>query len=731
MSRLYSAQTQTQGLGQLISKIRTTLKEGGSALVSSELTDGILSLESLDDSRFAVVARQQDDLRAELKSILGETLGISQEAFSEAQLMAGAVAMSAHGNPVAYAKQAYSNMGFSRSAGEIAMGVSVSGTGIESFDTPALESFDESEIRNHLPWSVALNVLGARQDEFGEAFFRTVVITPDQAGIDVSVRRSTVYQEVRHPLTGVPVDFDTNNLVEAVIDYKILSSAANRIYPLVVTSGGDQNTSYYVASGDVAPATKEVEPGITVLTAPLKVGIDINLLGLSQRTDIQTQGNLNSTDAIDPSLRLQTLYLKVVSASNGTSVIPFDVSYAPRNQYIKSVEGRGREVYLNYVTKDLSISGLTKDVAGADAGALAYLDGARSTWTVRLGVKVTGNGDLEFGTVSAMPGTVTIEKIYSTDAVTGAVTDLTATEKAGLAAALGTMTIIGYDLYATRCNANLRTRGQLLNSVEITERHTVKLGAPITIPSPTNTNREAGDLATLINAVRIRNSNNAVTALQNYGAALKLIERSVVNKLPTPDIEGIARFGLRSAFYEEKDFDVVAHLNSVSSHDRSRDVQQAIINVIREIAYRAVRDSGYQAYLDAATGNSGEKPTILIGTDPIIARYLIVDGDTRTLGIGFDHEIVVSQDYRVYNKIYVTLVRKNSQGVDPLSFGNFIWMPELASTMPISRGGATTKEVMVQPRTLHVVHLPILGVISVSNLKEAVTKTQVYQTHAV
>lgn len=737
MSRLNGGAAKPHGLNFVVQQLNTIMRQQGSALVSAEHTQGVLSMESLNDAQFNAVLAQHANLEQQIGRVWAEAFAgdrASMEQLGEltpAQIEAGAIVMGAAGNPAAYAEKAYRNLTAQAARGVDLIDVSSNSFGVETYMEPSLEAFDEQELRNHLGWSVAFNVLGARQDEFSERFFPTVVVTPDQAGLDISIRRSMVLQEVRHSLSGAPVNFDQRNLIEAVIDHTILGSEANRIYPLVVAAGPDLNTDKYVAAADVAPFNKVVEEGITVLTAPLKVGIDINLLGLSQRNDVQTQGQLNSTDALDASLRLEALYLKLVNA-DGTSVVPFNVARAPRNQYVKSVEGRSRELNLNFVSDDLPITGATLDVAGAAAAALAYLaDPARVNWSVRLALKVSGNADVEFGTISANPSAVRVFKIFEKNPTTGEVTDITATEKAGLEAALGAMEIIGYDVYATRCNANLRTRGLLLNSVELTERHTVKLGAPLTIPSPVSSNREAGDLATLISAVRIRNSNNAVTTLFNHAEALSQLEQSVQNKLPTPAIEGIARYVLRSPFYHAETVNLLDHINSVKSHERIRDVQQALVNKIREIAYRMYRDSGYQAALDAMTGNSGEKPIVLIGTDSVLAKYLLVEGDTRTLGIGLDSQVVVSQDKRVYGRIFITLTRANQTGADPLSFGQFAWIPELASTVQVSRNGATTKEVMVQPRGLHIVNLPLLANLEITNLDKVVTKTIVYQTKEV
>ena len=98
----------------------------------------------------------------------------------------------------------------------------------------------------------------------------------------------------------------------------------------------------------------------------------------------------------------------------------------------------------------------------------------------------------------------------------------------------------------------------------------------------------------------------------------------------------------------------------------------------------------------------------------------MVSGDTRTLSIGFDHQIVTSMDSRVYGKIFITFVRKGQTGPDPMSFGCMAWMPELATNIQMSRNGQVSQETMVQPRSIHINTLPILLVFDIEGLATAV-----------
>ena len=76
---------------------------------------------------------------------------------------------------------------------------------------------------------------------------------------------------------------------------------------------------------------------------------------------------------------------------------------------------------------------------------------------------------------------------------------------------------------------------------------------------------------------------------------------------------------------------------------------------------------------------------------------------------------------RMRDKIVLTFVRGESNGPDALAFGAHAWIPELASTVTVNRNGATNKESQVQPRNRHVNNLPVMAMINVVKLKEALT----------
>lgn len=730
MPKLTQKSQQVTHLAAVAQNIQSQLRERGREMANPEITSGLLSLESLQPHQFNEVSRAHDQAIADLKQMYADA-NISTEHYTDAQWQAGAVTMLAAGNPGAYARAANRTVAASTEGFSL---VEASGAGFDYRNDPAvsLEAYDDRELMNNLSFSVVFNVQAARQNEFGEAFYPTVVVTPDQSGLDVSVSRTMVFNEIRHDLTGKPTDFQRRNLVEAVIDASILANESTKAIPYYVASGTGANTDKFVSSLVVAPFN--VNTGNEVIqTAPLKPGIDIGLLGLCQPPSVQATGQLDNTDTLDHRIALDKLWVKFVNAGGDVSIISFDVNRLPRSQFQKSQEGFDRELNLNFITVDLPIDSQTLDISGAVAsapgGALAYLAGTtdRSTWIVRLALKVTGDANIELGNVSVNTNVVTIDSIARVDQLTGAITAVTELTDSGEMALLRAQltpvntpaTVVGYTLQAYRSNLNRRTRGLQVTTVTQNERYAIPLGSPVTCPAPVTATRTSTDMAAPITAARIRNDNNAVTKLLAYADTLSALKVSADRRIAVPSVEGIGRHLVRP-FFERNTIVVPDIVASLASQERAEDVSAALVNKLREVVYRAYRDSGYQPALDAITGGTGEKPTVLIGTDPVIQRHLMVSGDTRTLSIGFDHQIVTSMDSRVYGKIFITFVRKGQTGPDPMSFGCMAWMPELATNIQMSRNGQVSQETMVQPRSIHINTLPILLVFDIEGLATAV-----------
>lgn len=713
---------------EVISSLRTNLTERGNEFANS--AQGVVSMESMEQHTPAFAALQNNfetaqQIVAEAFSGAVDGRKPSFESLTEAQKDAGAITLLAYSNPALYAQNAYKMKTTVSNESLVVVEPTVSGAGgtldYRNDLNPSLEAFSDQELKQHIAFSIAYNVQAARQDEFAEAFYPTTVVTPDQAGLDITVRQIVVFNEVRHKLNGKTLSFNRTNLIDAVIDASILANESTKLVPHYVT-GPDGNEDNFVDTALVPTTTLKID-GFDITTGALTVSKSIGLIGVSQHAGLLGAGILDHTDTVDARANLDTLYVAFGGDADATpavapTVVPFKVSRLPRSGFNKSVEGNFKEMSLQFTTSDLVLSEDTKDVANASPIAGNFSVITTNNYRVKLSVKVSGTLNTEVGDVNVWATKVDVAAIYDED---GNEVSLTAGQGAAAVAQLKDISVLGYTLDARRNNENRRTRGLQVDSTEYTERFTIPFGPPVSTPAPVGSNRDASDMTQLITTTRIRNSNNAVTSLLNYAEVLKATVAGINGNMPVPQIEGIGRLLIKRPFYEEVDVNVMEQINSTKSHERAVDVQGILVNVIRDVAYRMYQESGYQPALDALTGGEAAKPTLLIGTDQQLVRHLMIEGDSRTTGIGLDSKVVVSADSRVRYKIFLTFTRPEQTGPDALSFGTHAWMPELASAITVSRNGATIKEAMVQPRNRHINNLPIMAVINVDaeGLKEA------------
>lgn len=692
----------------------------GASLASKDVTGQMLSFESLSDATVrGNVESRAEQAATDVRGMLGDLaadLGLegydaekNPEALEVAARSAACIMLAA-GDPVAYAQKAYTVESFADGERGRAMPLASAGTDYR-IGRPAMESFDERELSAHLPFSVAFAAFAARQDDFAEAFFPTTVVTPDQAGLDIEITIPKVFTNSDHPTNGTPTTFDKRNLIEAAVNFNILKDEATKLVPAVAADGS--NAGLFVDEDIVANRFIRVA-GIDVPTRPLAIGKDIGLLGISAYGPLMGAGILNNTDAVDSAIVLEDLIVQFAEDEAG---VRFNTLLMPRNTFTKSVEGNYREMQLTFSSNSLVLAGDKRAVDNTTPAVVTSI--ATQKLKVYLSLEVAGKLNTELSSVKVGAFPVSVDKIFDEN---GNEVGLSAGPGLALKTALEAGKIVGYTLKTNRTNSNLRTRGHVVDTTVERERHTIPLGSPITYPSPIHAAGRDSDIKVAINAARFRNSNLAVTALLAYRDALAAVVKGPKRADGVvPSIAGAGRWVLQPWFEAQK-LDVSESINSDKSFERAADVSLTLVNAIRDMAYRMYRDSWYQAALDSVSGGSGEKPTLLIGTDSIIERHLMISGDDRTFGTAFDKfKVVSSLDERVYGKIFLTFTRGSADPSDVLSFGTHAWMPELTSALPINRAGATYREAMVQPRNLHVVKLPILGVIEVQGLSKALT----------
>lgn len=578
----------------------------------------------------------------------------------------------------------------------------------------ALEAYDERDNRNANVYMVAYSFLAGHQNEFGEAFFPTVVVPADNVGVAVSIRLVQVQDDIKRNLSGAVANFNRRNIVRALIDSTILKNEMTRIVPVHRA----QSVTNFVAAGDVAPAPVILE-GESINTAPLAVDVELDLLGLSQTDALLASGVMGPTDSIDPAVSLNKVYIKA-----GADVLSFNVDGLALSNFIASPQDNYKRHNLNFGTRSLMINKNTKRVDGSAMVELA--DVVANDVILYLSVDMTGYVNVETGATQVFGNKVKVDSAYD---ASGNQLALNHASVAGLVADINAGSIIGYDVKAYRSNQNLRQRGQLLDTTYYNQIWAVPLRSPVAVlrPPSADTSNDSSDLTALVSATFARTSNEAVSTLLYTAGLLKDFVDSRIPGAVAPDLFGVARFLVEPTFIGEN-LDVSTVINSVTSHEKAEDIAAVLVQKIRDIGYRLYRDSGFQAVVESKVAGVEGNPVILIGTDPMTARYLSVPGDTRLTGAGFDFKVVTSPDARMQGKLVIALgYPDQSQGVlNPMHLGNMLWSPEATLVIPVTRDGQVSRELTVMPRFRHIVNVPVMGVVEVSNIPQVVsTKTNI------
>jgi hypothetical protein len=688
------------GLESIVDQLRQ-------AAATRVLSPGLASLAIATESISQNDAQQLSTAVEELNATLQEIGQVEGNAFSDANMEAAQAAGILATDP----SKAFSAPIGTPVSSENSVVVATEGISDGmSKRSIAVEAYDESNNRNASVYSIAYNLTASRQDEFGEAFFPTITVSPDSVGFAVNVRLIQVFNDFKRNISGALDNYNKINIIRGLADPTVLKNELTRAVPVHRA----ESVANFVAPGDVPPSALVID-GESITTAPLRFGRKFSLIALSQTDALVANGLMDATDSIDPGgLSLRAVYAKI-----GDNVLKFLTKDLPLSQFVAAPQGNHRQMNLMFTTDALLMNNQTRRADGNALNGALQAGAVTANLIARVSVTVSGSINVETGETNVAPlGGLTVVAVRD---ASGEVLDHTVAGPAlDFAAAIEAGGLIGYDLHAYRANQNRRQRGQLLDVQYFQQVYTVPFRAPITALKPVNTDAtgEASDLAALITATQVRTSNAAVAQLLNTATVLKGFTDS--REGVAPNILGVGRLLVKPTFIETP-LDMATAIDSVKSHERAVDVQAVLVNTVRDMAFRLWRDSEYQAAASALKGGVAGTPTVIIGTDPILARYLQIDGDLRTAGASFEVKVVATLDERMKGRIVVSFGDfSNVSEPNPLHFGCMAWKPELTVVLPISRGGSTSKELTVQPAFMHITNLPVMGVIEVSNLENVI-----------
>ena len=355
---------------------------GSNKIVSAKGAGLALGLEDYSDD--AVAAGELATAITSLNSVVAGLEGDLTAAQKEAAVLAGAITGDIGRFLATDVGMAPGTLAASNGIGRIA---------------PALESYDEKENRAAAVYTVAYNLQAARQDAFGEAFYPTVVVAPDQQGYHIHINLVNLINGVRRKATGELENWNRHNIVNVIRNPGLINSTSTKIVP-VFRAG---NESKFVDAAILTPAATEVN-GESVQTSALAIGKVFDLIDLSQ-TDLQLdQGHMDETDSIDTDILMKSIVVKV-----GDDVLKFPTTHLPGAQFHYPVQGDQQRMDVRLETDALSIGKNTKLVDGSALGDLAPI--VTGDLVVYVKTTVTGSVVRDKGETEVNASAVRVVKI--------------------------------------------------------------------------------------------------------------------------------------------------------------------------------------------------------------------------------------------------------------------------------------------------------------------------------
>lgn len=578
------------------------------------------------------------------------------------------------------------------------------------------EAFNKIDVRRSVAYSIGFNAAITRQTDMVMAWFPPIFINPDQVALEISINLLSVFNAAHHDISGAKTDFKRRFVTRAFADDTVLSRYETQAVPVVRNENAD-----ILVDPAVFPAREKQFGNRKVVTAPVRYNTDFNMIGIALTEALIKTGASGHRDVIEPGVKLTSIYIQ-----SGDDKIELKVSGIKTSVFIGAQQGDQMETLLN-MRAPMAIGKNLKRYDGGDlTGPLSVL--ATSDLRVKLQVVISGNANVE--TCNARVSEPQLSVVSLVDGATGQeITSGPVLE--GIKTAVKNVEHIGFEYRAFRTNANRRQIGDIIKTRRFNYHYVIPYRDPITAERPAHKQEEqdAQDLTNLQALTRIRIENEAVATIMEVAEVMEANVDMRETDSEFTDFLGLAQAYLLPVFVKQT-IDLRDFVDSVKSSERSRDIQAALVNKLRDIAARMYTDSEFKAGTDVQSGGTLPKPQINVLTDPIIARYLMIDGEIRTLG-DFDMVLTTTLNYKVRGKILMSFRMPGQESSNEpciFNFGHLVMSPELVLSANMQREGSYFTETQYQPRYDFIVLNPILAVLNIEGIKEVLSKVPGFTT---
>lgn len=579
------------------------------------------------------------------------------------------------------------------------------------------EAYDGQKLNNAVYFSIAYNLGAAKQDEFGEALFPTVAIDPVQSGVAIDVQFAVLYKEFQRQITG-QIDKDKyarTPIIKSVYDPAVFGVNNLKVIPVL---RADKNQELFVEN----VSWTDNSTGEDILTAPLKFGKQIELLGISQTDSILAKGQMDFTDALDRTIGLERVYYSLDNAGD-KELFYFDARIYSYRHFTHNPQQHHKDMILQFSSSAVVVNiSEVKTANGATSAALATVAGKYANYKVVLDVNINGNASTMTAITQLFGSNLSLLRIVNGAGDTVPTTDAAYAE---IKAVFDTAILEGYTLEAYRTNSNIRTRGLPVGVDRFNHIYNVPMRSGITAITPSQNvqglDNDADLLGSQIQFAGIIISMNAVQTLVGFASAMH--QAAANGSLGNFEKLGIGTYAV-NPWFRDSTFDLSTIVDSTQSHHRDDDVREALRLKIRQEILDMYTQSNYGAAFEIMRGNLGGKVGIIIATDPTLKTLLLKDNPIFDIGDNFEARVVSTLNKAVAGKIFLTFGvfgEDRNSVANPLNFGNCFWAPTINYEV-VRSGPSISRELHNNPRFGHVIHLPVLSVFNVTDVKGAFNK---------
>lgn len=679
------------------------------SLGATNLTTDIITLQS-NPAKLKDVQARSTSIYEQLK----ERTKVSHPNITDAQLRAGVYATMLSANPKEFMNTPLRQPG---SAETRVMNQGIPKNRMSRIITNC--SYNESDFRKNSHSSVTYSMGAASQDALGNLFFKPIAFDPLTTGIEVDISIVNLFNNFYRSTTGSLTNFHRKNLLEAYVNPEIVRNDTTRMIPVFRETGNTKNNHCFADKALIPEKVRRIGAGITVRTNALKIGKEFELLGISQRDEMIAGGHADFTDAISPVIRLETLYIKV-----GDDMLPINTYELRDSLFFPAPQGRTTKVTLNFDNDSVTFPAGTKSVtedSNGDRKDLVTLAGFKD-YDIRVRVHATGNIVLDTGTSSVKDAGV--QFVNATDKDGKLLTGAKAEELAKL---FEDAEVYGYDIEARFDNWNIRNLGLLVENQHFKVLYNVPYLSPVSsiVTTYDNENETPQVLNDLVTVTQLTSAHAAIAKLRSIEGYLENYVKVPDANGNMPEFHGIGGYYVKT-FFKRDTFKLLDLVDSTESHNRDADIKAALWGRIHYRAMRMILDSEYLPAAYRIKGDNNYKPTVIIGTDPMIESYLFGEGEGDVIPKRKQYNVKVESSLSALavGKLWMSLADNANSTTDttlcPLSLGNFLTGADVIARHDRSWNGQISNTLTTTPRYLHVWNLPIMTVMHIEDI-EAIT----------